>query len=104
MSKQLFLNIFLIKKDFTDKSLFLRNNESLKQYNIPNIGYLYTKPSRSNDPAWLNLFEHYIQREVLIFSASARALLVVKIEDRTFALAFGQGRHLLVPGTWEERF
>lgn len=63
------------------------------------------KPSKIVPPAWVGLFEGYIDlEEVLLRSASSAAVLVLRAAERWFAVTFGYGRHLLAQGIWEPNF
>ncbi|MCD9125400.1 DUF6119 family protein [Luteimonas fraxinea] len=68
------------------------------------FGRLFVKPTRARPPSWAPLFEGYVERRLLGTVQSSSAVFMVPVEDRIFALTFGQGRFLLHPDAYEERF
>lgn len=106
------LSIYLIKKEYaTDKDI-LKDAQNLTAESISDVGMLYYGKSKTFAPAWLkkffgNVFDNRINSNenlLKIFSASAKALLLVRIKGRIFAISFGYGRNFLKPGVCEERF
>jgi len=69
-----------------------------------NYGKLFVKPTRPKPPKWADLFEDYVDRGLLGTVQSSAAAFVVAVDHRLFALTFGQGRFLLRPDAYEERF
>lgn len=66
---------------------------------------LYVLPAFTKPPRWSRLFTGAVDFDKLgIRLSNAAAVMVVPAAGRLFALTFGFGRHLLRPGTWEERF
>jgi uncharacterized protein (TIGR04141 family) len=102
MSKTNF-NIYLIKQDYTDHS-FLKSGSQLATHNIENIGTLYTKEPHIRVSDWVGLFNPYNINLTNLYSASSSAVLITKSNERTFAITFGRGKHLLKVGSYEERF
>lgn len=95
------LQIYLIKKGVSEDVIL---GDEYAKKNV-GIGTLFYKQSNSHQPQWLELFQRDGYDLEGVYSASASALLLVKAENRHFAIAFGHGgRHMLLPGVYEERF
>lgn len=105
---QITLSVFLIKEGVGDVDTFLSNNSSLHHYSLKNgdreIGDLYVKKPYPKPPGWGKFFRNYVDSRELGKTSSTAGVLVMRVEKRWFALAFGQGRFLLNPESWEERF
>src|SRR5262249_7216110 len=87
----------------------LRNPSTLKlievRRNSTKLGDLYVQQSRSHLPRWAALFEEYIDDVTSLGRVStSAAVFLVQSGGRLFAVVFGQGRSLIAPGSWEERF
>lgn len=67
-------------------------------------GALFVKPTRPRPPKWATLFDSYVERRLLGTVQSSSAVFIVPVDGRLFALTFGQGRFLLNPDAYEERF
>ena len=67
-------------------------------------GKLFVKQARPKSPKWADLFERYIDRYKLGAVQSSAAVFIVSVEKRLFALTFGQGRFIIRPDAYEERF
>lgn len=67
---------------------------------------LYYKQANPHPPAWAKFFVGDPVHGKLqgLRVASNGAVMLVPAGNRFFALAWGIGRHMLVPGTWEEDF
>ena len=104
------LTVFLLKESVADAAAALRKRASLRVISIPSatggssLGELFVKAPRSRLPRWASFFETRIDIAQLGRVSSTSAIFLVKTAGRLFAVAFGQGRHLLVPDCWEERF
>ena len=105
---QITLTIFLIKAGETTADLFLPTKSFLNCYTLKDeqqtIGYLYVKKPHSKPPMWGRFFKDYVDTNYLGKASSTAAVFVVKVDERWFAITFGQGRFLLKPECWEERF
>lgn len=80
-----------------------------KQLQIEGVGQFVFEASHPEPPSWITkFFGDTLGRGLGILNSSAKALFLVPIQDRNrtiyFAIAFGQGRHLLKEGVVEERF
>ena len=103
------LSVYLIKKDYSDHKDIIKNIDALKNKDLSRIGTFYYGDSFTFTPSWIEkFFGTALSDDVNIFSASAKGLLLVEIENgtekRIFALAFGYGWQFLKPGVFEERF
>jgi uncharacterized protein (TIGR04141 family) len=110
------LSIYLIKKQFTEHSRILKSIQA--HSDIPEVGTFYYWKSYSGSPAWVSTFFGRTLKDVkTIFSASAKAILLISIEvedenkggeeakgTRIFAIPFGYGWQRLEQGVYEERF
>ena len=68
------------------------------------LGTLYVERRNASAPRWADFFAPQIHRTSLGFVCSSSAVFHVPVDERTLLLTFGQGRHLLNPGCWEEKF
>jgi uncharacterized protein (TIGR04141 family) len=67
-------------------------------------GRLHIKKTSPHPPPWADFFKEFVDPKLLSVRGVAAAFLI-KIDDRYFALAFGQaGRFLLKDDVFEERF
>ncbi len=102
------LTIFLIKEDCSADAI-LKPGRALQRQRIvmsPSVeADLYIQPSVERSPSWLDLFSGVFDAAgIRVANESAAALLVAEAGGRKYALAFGQGRHLLQPSSYEETF
>ena len=104
------LSVYLIKKEYVSAEDILKNYNELESEDIENIGNFYYGDSHRSEPPWIRKFfggsfDNFSEDNKLrIFTASSKAALLVSVEKRLFALAFGYGHTLLNPGVCEERF
>lgn len=110
------LSIYLIKKQFTEHSSILKSIQG--HSDIPDVGTFYYWNSFSGTPSWVSTFFGKTLKDIKnIFSASAKAILLISIEvehenkageeakeTRIFAIPFGYGWGRLKQGVYEERF
>ena len=68
------------------------------------LGTLFVQKRAPSHPKWTRLFDGYVPLADLGLVQSTGALYVLEASGRHFAVAFGQGRHLLKPGITEDRF
>ncbi len=102
------LSISLIKTGITNLADMVRVNDCTHK-ELPGIGHFYYNNSRPKDPDWLqNFFLGQLGEEPKLKTSFVQALLIIKRnyqdETRYFAIAFGYGRNLLIPGAIEPRF
>lgn len=106
------LSIYLIKDEFgNDDDMILGNGKELLA-DIPNIGHVYYRPSFSKPPLWLSSFFGDTINADHIFSANARAVLLVTVQinegdrqvTKTFAVTMGYGKYLFNENVIEDDF
>ena len=102
------LSISLIKTGITNLADMVRVNDCAHK-ELPGVGHFYYNNSRPKDPDWLeNFFLGQLGDEPRLKTSFVQALLIIKreypVESRYFAIAFGYGRNLLIPGSIEPRF
>lgn len=71
---------------------------------LSKYGQLFVKDTKPKPPKWAELFESYIDKKLLGNVQSSSAAFIIPVDQRLFALTFGQGRFLLHPDAYEERF
>jgi uncharacterized protein (TIGR04141 family) len=103
------LTVFLLKSGIDEPESALRNAETLKVQSITaggsDLGVLYVEASKPRPPKWLRFFQGQAKAgELGLKTASSKAVFLVPIDDRTFDLAFGFGRHLLKPEAIQDGF
>lgn len=104
------LTIFLIKEGIKDRDVM--DGEILPDtFSLPvtvenkEIGMLYVKHTPAHPPDWAKFFLGSIDLNAKELRTSAvSAIFLTHAGNRSFALSFGHGRHLLNPGCYEERF
>ena len=102
------LSIFMIKDEFIEDENIVENfNNSVF---INGIGTVYWGNSHINTPQWASLFFADSINTDNIFTANARAVLLVRIPidqsglERIFAVTMGYGKNMLKDDVIEERF
>jgi uncharacterized protein (TIGR04141 family) len=65
---------------------------------------LFTRQGRPNPPRWARFFDNTSANLGALSTRSASAVMLIGASKRHFALAFGTGRHDLIPGCWEDSF
>jgi len=65
---------------------------------------LFIARPNEHDPGWAGFFDSKVAPSDFGKSSSPGAVLVLRVEDRWFALTFGTGRFALANDVWEERF
>lgn len=111
LDKKITHSIYLIKKDYVENENFLQHIESCDHYSIPISGhsnadvYLKIVPSKKNH-TWSRLLPTKVSGIVWnkYRTQSFFGLLLIKVEDRLFAITSGFGRYLLHPFSTENRF
>ena len=102
------LTVYRIKDDWVTDNAFLRHEEVAHEHRVEigrrKVAVVYTKTSSPNLPKWASFFEGQVPPESISTVSTASALMVVSVDGGTYALAFGQGRHLLEQDSHEDRF
>jgi len=98
------LNVFLLRDSICKPSDAVRATPRSTEFDIDGSpGWIYWK-SNSGEPKWLAFLREGGAAIDGLGTASASALLIVGSAGRLFALTFGYGRALLVPGSFEQNF
>ncbi len=101
------LSIYMLKDEFTD------HNDIIRDYNrsilLDNIGTVYIKNSYNSIPNWVNSFFVDQINADNIFTANARAVLLVNVpiarnREKKFAITMGYGKNMIRENVVEERF
>lgn len=99
------LNIYLLKQGWraidTDTGRLSTHELRLGP---KHAAMLYTKAAPATTPRWAKFFEEAVDPARLGRNSSTAALLLIQAGGRQFALAFGQGRHLLQLDAVESNF
>jgi uncharacterized protein (TIGR04141 family) len=103
------LTIYLLKEGFKTFEAALKKVESVQRLDVreglPFEGSVFIRQTPSTKPRWANFVEPGISGSLdAVFNASNSAVLMLRVEDRLFAIAFGHGRHLLLPFAYERDF
>jgi uncharacterized protein (TIGR04141 family) len=100
------LTIYLIKDKFKIKSAVIKRKGDT--ISIAGIGTFYTEPSQISPPSWFENFFKEKVKNVTLFVASARGVLLTTIKYKQkkvmFAVSFGTGFHMLNQEAIEEGF
>ena len=65
---------------------------------------MFTDSIPPHEPKWIGLLAAVVPGLPVLQSSNASAVLFLGRGNRLFALTFGYGRNLLVPGSWDEDF
>ena len=103
------LTIFLMKAGIKESDVLAdETSEGCEEVDIrlggKSVGTLYAQQTPITPPSWLKFFAGSITRNPKLSRASVSAAYITRAGGRLFAIVFGQGRHLLKAGTYEERF
>ena len=112
-NKRVQVKIYLLKERCSDPGDAIRDTDEQNNPSdlirrplvSPLRGLLITKRSYSKKPAWASFLEEGVEDTLEeLSSASAAALLVLKANDRCFALTNGYAKSILDPSMIERRF
>ncbi|KKR85976.1 MAG: hypothetical protein UU35_C0023G0011 [Candidatus Uhrbacteria bacterium GW2011_GWC2_41_11] len=103
------LAVYLVKEEFTDHTAILKKHDTLQTKTVEGVGVFYYGDSHNYKPSWLKKFFSSVLGEINLFNAVSRAILLLEVpvsgdKKRIFAIPFGYGWTMMVPGIWEERF
>lgn len=102
------LTLYLIKENRLSADQIIRADPEIRSRKIsisPTLDFeVFVKPRPTRPPKWSSFFNPHLNPEFFGFVSSSAAVLLVPAGARLFAFTFGQGRFLLVPDSWEERF
>lgn len=102
------LTVYLIKTQYAAADQILKTASCRQPVEVPiegsGVAHLFVKKTQDSPPRWAHLFQDFIDLHTLAVPGVA-AVFLLKIRERMFALAFGQGgRFLLHDDVHEERF
>jgi len=98
----------MIKNDFTNPEDIIEGYDHI--IHLEDIGTVYIRNSNISTPGWVNSFFAGRINTDSIFTANARAVLLVEVpvaqngETKTFAITMGYGKNMLKDNVFEERF
>lgn len=102
------LSIYLMKDELRSPDAIIKKDSSIKEHPIEydgsRVGQLFVQKRYPRPPRWAYFFEDCIDITEIGNIAATSAVLVLEVDNRMFAITFGQGRHLLTTDCWEERF
>jgi uncharacterized protein (TIGR04141 family) len=67
-------------------------------------GSVFTDSIPPHSPKWVGLLSKVVPNLPALLSSNASAVLFLPRKERLFALTFGYGKGLLIPGSWDEDF
>jgi uncharacterized protein (TIGR04141 family) len=93
------LTVFLIKKQYTEASQVVKGEDCDDPIDVAIAGYgsgkLFVKKTPPRPPRWSELFEQHVDPGAIAVRGVS-AVFFIKLGDRCFALAFGQGGRFLL--------
>jgi uncharacterized protein (TIGR04141 family) len=102
------LSILLLKDEIATIEEATRLEGKVKEFIIGSkknpLGVLYVKTGIPKPPRWTSFFVDTIADDKIGITSSLSAIFLINSNKRIFAISFGQGRYLLKPDSWEERF
>ncbi len=101
------LSIYMIKDEYENDGDIIENYST--DFHIEGVGTVYLGSSHKTVPQWVNSFFIGTIDTEDVFTANARAILLVRTpvdqnRERIFALTMGYGKHMLKDNVIEERF
>lgn len=104
------LTVFLLTTDVLEPGAALAADGE-RSYTEQNLsasagfeGVFYSKYNRPRFPEWKSFVGPVLESDLVVKTASASGLMILKAAGRYFALSFGFGRNLLDPSKVERRF
>jgi len=87
--------IYLIKDQVVDPDKIFKKPDELEKDEVNDV-LIYYKKSFANDPKWFGFVSENFSLPSGIFrNSSSYAIIVLKTEDRVFAIPLGMGSHLI---------
>ncbi len=95
MARTIKPTVYLMKADVADADAIFKEADKLTKAVNGDL-LLYYKDSTFHDPKWLPFVTHHFTVDARKFkNASAYAVVVLKVENRFFAITLGMGSHLI---------
>jgi uncharacterized protein (TIGR04141 family) len=108
MAKSRALTVYLLKAISSEPDAFIKSDLRIQPHPVALASspsaFLYAKPTKPEPPRWADFFEPHVAAEALGLVSSASAALLLEARNRWWAITFGQGRHLLAEGVYEDGF
>ena len=106
---QITITSYLIKGDRANAAPIISDERNLRHKTVTlSKGFkcdLYVRSLSPRSPKWAKFLERYVDPDFLGRNQSTGAVLLVPVDDRIFAVTFGQGgRFILDQDCWEERY
>lgn len=102
------LTIYLAKPGYEDIKSCIKDAGTLNKFVVRNktgeLGTLFVQKRPAIPPSWGKFFEPGIKRAALGLNSSTAGVLHVPLKGKAFLLTFGQGRFLMEPNCYEDRF
>jgi uncharacterized protein (TIGR04141 family) len=102
------LAILLAKEGLNQPEDTIKSPTGLRSFALNDaagvLGTLHVERRSASPPRWADFFAAQLDRTELGSVSSSAAVFHVPVDGRVMLLTFGQGRHLLKPGCWEEKF
>lgn len=103
------LAIYLIKENYTDIDNIIPEGKSLKSFSVQDsigeLGTVFVDTGHYTVPKWATFFKGVFDpKKIGLKTISAKALLVIKCENRHFCLSFGHGHFLIEDLSIERNF
>jgi len=102
------LSVHLATTGLTGPQAMLRQYSRLERQplasELPFAGELYLKPTTSRTPPWVAFLRPGVHGLGTLRTRSQSAVLLVRASRRTFAITFGHGSAILLPGAFEADF
>jgi len=103
------LTWWLLKEGMTRQEVLADDADQISEHVVPALttraATLFIKSVPPHPPLRMGYLNPYVQGGLdNLFAASAGAVLVLEAAERTFAITFGQGRHLLNTMAFETDF
>jgi uncharacterized protein (TIGR04141 family) len=100
------LTIYLINADVEFDDII--EKKKVDKYQFFDLGqyryHIYSLPKRFHLPKWSSFFENRLLKDMIWESSAPGVTLLIEVDGRNFAIAFGQGRSLLNADCLEDRF
>jgi uncharacterized protein (TIGR04141 family) len=102
------LTVYLAKDAHSEPRSVIDDFGSVKQISFEHTlgpgAALFIPSTNAKLPKWTSFFADHVPSDTFAKTRSEGALLVLRHNDRVFAVAFGTGRFQLKQDCWEERF
>ncbi len=100
------LTIFLVKPEIQREQVIQPDaNYEYRNFDLGNLRHhIYAKRLDPRTANWWKFFEGHVTEEFVGSSDPPGLVLILEVDKRLYALAFGQGRYALAPDCYHEQF